>query len=108
MSSSVEGYCYECKECNYECTGKSVKQKQMLVRMHKKVCKKTGRTQNAVMFKQLAEKFAVFARSGNNTVDCPKLLDTDTGTHANSFEHDRAEPMTDAYFAPVEAVTASA
>tara|TARA_R110000772_G_scaffold2155_2_gene7469 strand:+ start:162 stop:482 length:321 start_codon:yes stop_codon:yes gene_type:complete len=102
--SSVEGYCYECKECNYECTGKSLKQKQMLVRMHKKVCKKTGRTEEAGVFKQLHQKFAWFNNTPNS-VACPKLVDTDTGVVANSFAVDRAEPMADAYFAPVEAVT---
>ena len=105
--SSVEGYCYECKDCNYECTGKSLKMKQMLVRMHKKVCKKTGRTEEAGVFKQLHQKFAWFDKTPNS-VSCPKLVDTDTGVVANSFAVDRAEPMTDAYFAPVEAVTASA
>jgi len=105
--SSVEGYCYECKECNYECTGKSLPQKQMLVRMHKKVCKKTGRTEEAGVFKQLHKKFAWFSKT-DNAVECPKLVDSDTGVVANSFDVDRVQPNSHPLLAPVEAVTASA
>ena len=107
--SSIEGYCYECKECNYECTGKSLPQKKMLTRMHKKVCKKTGRTEAAVMFKQLGQKFAWFAKAVPLRVIDHQLLDTDTGVVANSFDVDReGQPMTDPIFAPVEEVTPSA
>ncbi|MGI9454098.1 MAG: hypothetical protein ACR2NE_06005 [Pirellulales bacterium] len=67
----------------------------MLVRMHKKVCKKTGRTEEAGVFKQLHQKFAWFDKTGAKK-EPPRLVDTDTGVVANSFAVDRAQPVAQA------------
>ena len=35
---------FDCKKCNYSCTTKTKSGGEMLVRLHKKKCKATGRT----------------------------------------------------------------
>lgn len=48
----IDTYIFECSDCNYEVTAKSVKLQQMFHRLHYKKCKKTGRTEKAVLTDQ--------------------------------------------------------
>ena len=52
MSLCIDTYIFECSDCNYEVTAKSVKLQQMFHRLHYKKCKKTGRTEKAVLTDQ--------------------------------------------------------
>jgi len=38
-------FIFDCQDCNYSSTSKSEKTWKMVVRLHKKKCKKTGRTE---------------------------------------------------------------
>ena len=63
MSVCIDLYPYACENCNYECSAKSEKSLKMLKRMHKKKCKKIGRTEKMSVYDEAQQKYDVFMKT---------------------------------------------
>jgi hypothetical protein len=55
---------YACEHCDYECQPSSKRLEKMMVRLHNKRCKKTGRTKQPDCFKDTANKMRANTGSG--------------------------------------------
>lgn len=60
MSYSMDNYPFECEFCNYESNSKSEKLWKMTQRLHKKKCKKTGRTEAGLVVADVRNKMRQF------------------------------------------------
>ena len=63
MSLCIDTYVFECSDCNYEVTAKSVKLQQMFQRLHYKKCKATGRTEKAVLTDQARQTQKIWSQN---------------------------------------------
>jgi hypothetical protein len=63
MNSTLQAvYCGYCPQCDWEYWAKSVKSEKMFCRLHKKKCKKTGRTKQAECRTGVVKKGELFSK----------------------------------------------
>lgn len=66
MSVSMDNYPFECDFCNYEACFKSEKVWKMGMRLHKKKCPKTGRTEEGEVKRDVMRRMREFQQNNPN------------------------------------------
>jgi len=66
MPTNLDMYPFDCPECNYSTQAKTQKSLNMFTRLHKKKCKKTGRTEPSNAMIETQKKYDAFLKSVNN------------------------------------------
>lgn len=62
----MDNYPFECDACNYEGNFKSPQVYKMAIRLHKKKCKKTGRTEKGSVLDEVARRMRDFQQANPN------------------------------------------
>tara|TARA_R110002012_G_scaffold2822_8_gene13388 strand:+ start:4144 stop:4488 length:345 start_codon:yes stop_codon:yes gene_type:complete len=62
----MDNYPFECPACNYEGNFKSPQVYKMAIRLHKKKCKKTGRTEKGAVLDEVARRMRDFQQANPN------------------------------------------
>mgnify|MGYP003640785105 FL=1 len=61
MGQTLDSYPFSCSQCDYDAHARSGKAYALFVRLHKKKCKKTGRTVASPLLKQVIRERENFA-----------------------------------------------